>query len=207
LNLQALVPLKSIAHGKQRLAAALSAEDRHRLIKTMLVNVITALRETPDISGVNIVTGETNLPIKGCARIDDKGFGLNSALSDATRFLSAKGVDTLLVVPADLPFVTSGDIQALIDAARHSDVVVAPDLAWTCTNGLVVSPPEAIRPRFGLGSRLAHVAAAQAAGRSVTCIDRGGLALDIDEPADLETLITRGGWRYEFLSRVIRRAS
>jgi 2-phospho-L-lactate guanylyltransferase len=110
----------------------LSAEDRHRLIKTMLVNVITALRETQGISGVNIVTSETTLQLKGCARIGDKGFGLNSALSDATRFLSVKRVDRLLVVPADLPFVTSDDIQALIDAARHSDiVVVAPDLART----------------------------------------------------------------------------
>jgi 2-phospho-L-lactate guanylyltransferase len=202
-----MIPLKSLAHGKQRLAATLSPEDRHHLIRTMLANVITALRETPGISGVNIVTTETSLPIKGCALIGDKGFGLNCALTDATLLLAGKGVDTLLVVPADLPFVTSADIQALIEAARHSDVVVAPDLARTCTNGLVVSPPAAIKPRFGLRSRLAHVAAAEAAGRSVTCIDREGLALDIDEPADLETLIIRGGWRYEFLSRAIRRAS
>jgi 2-phospho-L-lactate guanylyltransferase len=207
MNLQALVPLKSIAQGKRRLAAVLNGEDRHRLIETMLVTVIGALRDTPGIAGVNVVTSETNLPIKGCARIGDKGHGLNAALSDATRFLSLGSMTTVLVVPADLPFVTSDDIQALIDAATHSDVVVAPDLAQTCTNGLVISPPEAIRPCFGVGSRLAHVTAAQAAGRSVTCIDRRGLALDIDEPDDLQTLIIHGGWRYEFLSRALRKAS
>src|SRR6202012_3170164 len=96
LNLQALVPLKSLAHGKRRLAAALSPEHRHRLIETMLRDVIAALRETPGISGISIVTGDTSLAIDGCARIGDKGFGLNSALWAAMRFIAAQGADLLL---------------------------------------------------------------------------------------------------------------
>ena len=70
-------------------------------------------------------------------------------------------------------------------------VAVVPDRHGTGTNALVLSPPDAIRPAFGEGSRDRHVAAAREAGIPFAVEELPSLALDLDTPADLVALATR----------------
>jgi 2-phospho-L-lactate guanylyltransferase len=121
--------------------------------------------------------------------------------------LAQAGARELLVLPADVPFVTPDDIRALIDAGRCSATAIAPDTADSGTNALLMSPPTLLQPRFGLRSFAAHLAAADVAGASMHVVRRPGLAHDIDEPADLDALISNGGARYGFLARALRRVS
>lgn len=74
-------------------------------------------------------------------------------------------------------------------ASGHGDsarglVLVVPDRHGEGTNALLVSPPDAIAPRFGDGSRAAH---RQAASRAhLQHLELGGpLSLDVDTAADL----------------------
>jgi 2-phospho-L-lactate guanylyltransferase len=52
----------------------------------------------------------------------------------------------------------------------------------------VLSPPGAIRPAFGEGSRARHEAAAREAGVPFAAEELPSLALDLDTPADLIAL-------------------
>ena len=47
------------------------------------------------------------------------------------------------------------------EARRSADVVIVPDRHGTGTNALVLSPPDAIVPAFGEGSKARHVEAAR----------------------------------------------
>jgi 2-phospho-L-lactate guanylyltransferase len=96
----------------------------------------------------------------------------------------------VLLVPGDTPLVDPGEVAVLLRRAHAEElsVVVVPDRHGEGTNALLLSPPDAIDPSFGPGSRMRHVAGARAAG--VTCAVEylPTLTLDVDTPADLALL-------------------
>ncbi len=53
------------------------------------------------------------------------------------------------------------------------------------SNAILMSPPDAVPLRFGDDSFRPHLAAARAAGIEPTIVHLPGIALDIDNPADL----------------------
>jgi 2-phospho-L-lactate guanylyltransferase len=70
-------------------------------------------------------------------------------------------------------------------------VVIVPDRHGTGTNGLLLSPPDAIRPSFGPGSAARHRALARAAAASWRFERVPSLLLDIDTGEDLAALRER----------------
>jgi 2-phospho-L-lactate guanylyltransferase len=70
-------------------------------------------------------------------------------------------------------------------------VVIVPDRHGTGTNGLLLSPPDAIAPSFGPGSFERHRALALAAGMPCRVERPPSLLLDIDTGADLAVLRER----------------
>ena len=207
MSLHVIVAVKGLSQGKRRLSGVLASDERRRLIVTMLEDVLATLKASPQIKAISVLTSDAAVVPPGCARIDDAGFGLNAAISHAAQLLAQAGAREILVLPADVPFATPDDIQALIDAGKTSATAIAPDAADSGTNALLMSPPTLLQPRFGLRSFAAHLAAAQAAGAFMQVVRRPGLAHDIDEPADLDALISNGGSRYGFLARALRRVS
>jgi 2-phospho-L-lactate guanylyltransferase len=105
----------------------------------------------------------------------------------------------VIALPGDLPGVTASAIDRLAEAAelamrRAPDrpvVVLVPDRHGSGTNALLLAPPTAIDFSFGEGSRVAHAAAAEAAG--ATYLELGGpLSFDVDTPDDLLEADRRG---------------
>lgn len=207
MKVHAVVPIRSLDDGKRRLAGALVRDERQQLIKTMMEDVLTTLRETSAIVSLSVLTADGSLVPDNCSHIEDPGRGLNAAVSHAARVVTALGASTMLILPADLPLVTVEDIQALINAGRDHAIVLAPDAAGIGTNALLVSPPALLEPHFGVCSRAAHVVAARALGAKVHLVHRPGLGRDIDEPQHLRALIAAARPRYTFLVYALRRAS
>ena len=207
MSLHVVVAVKGLMHGKRRLSGVLATDERHRLIATMLEDVLASLKATPGITEISVLTRDASVVPPGYARIDDASFGLNAAISHAAQLLAQAGTREMLVLPADVPLATPDDIRALIDAGRCSATAIAPDAADSGTNALLMAPPTLLQPRFGVRSFAAHLAAAQAAGASMQVVRRPGLAHDIDEPADLDALFGNGGSRYGFLAHALRRVS
>jgi 2-phospho-L-lactate guanylyltransferase len=197
VSVHVVVPLKA-RRGKTRLMGVLAEDTRSRLIGAMLAQVCAALGAA-GVRAVSILTSDADWVPSGCEHIADAGLDLNAALDVAARQLTATGSSRMLILAADLPFVTPADIEALIEAGEAHPVVIAPDLARSGTNALLLAPPLLLEPHFGTGSFAAHTRAARAAGLEPRIVQRDGLARDIDTPQDLQRLMCAEAAAYDFL--------
>lgn len=197
----AIVPFKALEAAKQRLAGLLTPPERKDLMLTMAHDVLTALSQSSALSGVLIVsrTPEADaLAAKfGAERFhESQDADLPGALTEASSYLSEHhGARGIMVVPADVPLLEAGDIDAVL-AGHDLDnptgaVTVVPDSAQLGTNALVLSPPGIIDFIFDGKSFKPHVDAAFAAGLTPEVASARGFELDIDTAEDLRILLAR----------------
>jgi 2-phospho-L-lactate/phosphoenolpyruvate guanylyltransferase len=193
----AVLPIKRFARAKQRLRAGVDGPARERLAAAMAEDVLDALGVMAAIDRVVVVTAEDSVAAQaaraGALVIpdpDEAGQSAAAALGvlAATRELSAQRV---LLVPGDTPGLDQADVEVLL--ARTEPVVIVPDRHGAGTNALALSPPGAIAPAFGPGSRARHEAAADAAGLERVTLALPSLTHDVDTPDDLAALRARGG--------------
>jgi 2-phospho-L-lactate guanylyltransferase len=98
----------------------------------------------------------------------------------------------VLLVPGDCPLANPYDLAALIaHPAPPPSALIVPDRHGTGTNGLLLAPPGAITPSFGIGSCERHRALAIAAEISWRIERPASLLLDIDTREDLDALRAR----------------
>ena len=197
MRIEGVVPLKDLARGKSRLAGTLAEPERVRLIRAMLAHVIDVAGAQPALAQLSVLTIDRELVPRPADHLPDSGEELNAALARAALARRAAGADVLLILAADLPFVTSEEIGALLEASRAGGVVAAPDWKHTGTNALAFPLGHEFATHFGPGSLAAHEAEARAAGLAFTLMQRPGLAFDVDEPHQLEALARDE--RYAFL--------
>jgi 2-phospho-L-lactate guanylyltransferase len=171
----------------------LTAKQRHSMYFTLARRIITALRDVPMVRDTVIVTASAevevfaeHLGVPVMHQMRDEG--INCACAAAIASSSAAGITVALIVSGDLPMVTSNAITALLQFAdvQHPGITIVPDRHHRGTNALVCSPADAFRLRFGPDSFAEHVRAAQAQGLVSRVFESGELALDIDEPEDLD---------------------
>jgi 2-phospho-L-lactate/phosphoenolpyruvate guanylyltransferase len=187
----AVIPVKETAGAKQRLAPALSAELRQALALAMLEDVLAAVAGVGGLGGIVLVTIDTQAV--GLARrygattvAVGARDGHTGAVVAGARHLMAQGRGTMLTLPGDLPLVAAGEIERLI--AAHSQApafTIAPAHDDLGSNAIVMSPPDAVKLRFGEDSFFPHLAAARAAGIEPCVVRLPGIAFDIDNPQDL----------------------
>jgi 2-phospho-L-lactate guanylyltransferase len=131
--------------------------------------------------------------------LPDPGGGLNPALEAGRAALLLQGAAELVVLPADLPFVTAADIDRLVESGRRGGFALATDAAGTGTNALYVRPPVPFRFQFGPGSRFLHMDEAARVGLGAELLHIGGLEFDVDGPSDLGELLARDPPRFRSL--------
>ena len=199
----AIIPVGAIEGAKSRLGAVLDAEERRDLALRLAETTVSAAVATPGIDETLVVTPDDevrDLALRAGARpLRQRGGGLNDGLRQARDEAVAAGARAILVLPIDIPRVSSALLEPLVGLAGGSEPLVAivPDRHGRGTNALLVSPPDVIEFSFGGDSKDAHVGAARVVGARVEVLD-GPLTLDIDTPEDLliaqaETPETVGG--------------
>jgi 2-phospho-L-lactate guanylyltransferase len=185
----ALVPVKPFRLAKTRLSGALSPARRATLARALLMRTLDVLARVEELSGILIVSTDPFALELGQQRnvttLRDSGDGLNGALGQARAAALARGARAALVLPADLPRLTPGDVRALLALAAGADVVVAPSLDGHGTNALYTRPPDALHYAFGPESFREHLAQAETSGLCVRVCATPGFALDLDTPEDL----------------------
>ncbi len=175
--LTAVVPMKSTEFAKSRLAPVLDAAGRRALAQQMLDHVLATLRDA----------GLGSVRVAG----DNQGKGdLNADVTEAARLVEREGASHLLLVMADLPYLASDDIAALIEAGRDNAVVIA-EAKDGGTNAMLLTPPTVLEFAFATHrpSATFHADSARRAGIEPMILRRPGLARDIDTPADLAALV------------------
>jgi 2-phospho-L-lactate guanylyltransferase len=198
----AVVPVRSLSGGKSRLGEPLDAEERADLVLALLIRTVEQALAATRLAGVVVVSEDADLLRRarafGAASLQQELDGLNQGLDEA-RAAAAPEATAILILPADLPGIAASAIDELAEAAATASrsapdrpvVVLVPDRHGTGTNALLVAPPNAIDFCFGIDSRAAHRAAAQAAGASYVEV-AGPLAFDVDTPDDLLEADRRG---------------
>jgi 2-phospho-L-lactate guanylyltransferase len=188
-NIWAIVPVKRLGRAKQRLAPVLSRGERAGLARTMLHDVLTTLRATPQLAGIVVVSGDPAVAklatlFDACIVGDVMESGVNAAVQQGLRTLEASSAGAL-IVPADVPFATVVDLQAVIRELDNYPVVLVPALSDGGTNTLAMRRPDLIAPSFGDDSFARHQALARDAGVGCGILRSEGLGRDIDYPKDL----------------------
>ncbi len=196
MSLIAVIPVKPFEAGKARLAGFLSREARAALCRRLFEHVLDIACAARGVDGVIVVSRDDKVRViaesRGVAYLEETDqTGLNAALSQARACAINRAASSVLVLPADLPFVTAAEIGALIDARESPSVVIAPDEDGEGTNALLITPAPLIEFAFGPGSYGIHCAAARKAGVDPVAVERPGLAFDLDAPDDLSRIADR----------------
>jgi 2-phospho-L-lactate guanylyltransferase len=184
-----VVPVKPFGEGKSRLSAVLSPTQRAELSQRWLIHVLTTAAEWAHLAGIAVISRDPAVLALaeglGALPILEEGDDLNSALTQACQVVLDAGAEAVLMLPSDLPLLTTEDLDELYALALQGHgVVIAPSLDGG-TNALLLRPPQAIAFAFGEDSFARHVALADAAGLPCHVYNSSTLALDIDHPEDL----------------------
>jgi 2-phospho-L-lactate guanylyltransferase len=201
----AILPVKRFSLAKQRLGASVTETLRLELARAMVADVLAALAETDACEITIVVTREESVAeaaaAAGALIVEDvPDAGQSAAAELGIRRALAEGLERILCVPGDCPALEPAELEALLDRGADEaggrgggrrEVVIVPDRHGTGTNGLLLSPPDAIAPSFGPGSFERHRALALAAGLHCRVERPASLLLDVDTGADLAALRER----------------
>jgi 2-phospho-L-lactate guanylyltransferase len=192
----AVIPVKDAALAKQRLADALSSRLRKDLALAMFQDVLEAVAAVPQLHGIAVVTADRSvaeIARHWGAEVWSEGAhdGHTGAVSAAARRLAATS-STMLTLPGDIPLVSSVDISSVLGAhLRAPAFTIAPAWDKRGSNAVICSPADVVPLRFGPDSYFPHLAAARAVGLTPTVVHNGAIALDIDEPPDLQRFMIK----------------
>jgi 2-phospho-L-lactate guanylyltransferase len=186
------VPIKELDGAKQRLAPLLTPAQRRALIEVMMSEVLEAVTTTNSLAGVMVVTVDphaTALATRLGARVVTDGArdGHTGSVTAGLKLLAKEGRAGMLTLPADIPAVTSQEINLVVGAhlPGRPSFTISPAHDHLGSNTVICSPPDAVPLRFGDNSYYPHLDAAQRCGIEPTVIHQPGIAMDIDHPVDL----------------------
>ncbi len=193
-----LIPFKSLATAKQRLAEALNQQQRSQLAEAMLRDVVTAAAGVTDHVDVALVTGDAAAQRMaeefGFLMIEDtRNESETAAIEMATAWSEQRGYDATIVVPADIPLITGEELERVLEAAPDEGAVFVPAYDGRGSNCILRRPASIIPLRFGNDSFAPHCAAMKRTGKELILLDLPGIGLDVDNPHELELLVQRNG--------------
>jgi len=198
----ALVPLKDRSAAKSRLSTILDEESRRELAKGLAENVLDALTNADEITGICVVTDDHHLSnlatAYGVEVMADPQKGLNPAVSFGLRQLAERGVEQCLILHGDLPLVSASDVDGLIrshrrqlEATKGEAIGLVACKNGQGTNALILRPASQFPLHYGKDSFRRHLDEAEKAGVQPVILEQPLIALDIDTPEDLVAAANR----------------
>ena len=199
MNVAALMPVKGFRNAKQRLSPLLDSAAREILAETMFRDILRQVRLARGLVGAFVVTGDE----KVAAIASDAGVeviretaenGETRAVDFARLELKRAGCEAVLILPGDLPLARAADIEQVLaqipGAATAPFALLVPSHDRLGTNALLLAPPDVIQLRFGYDSFSFHSDQVRKQGLPLRCFENEHIALDIDEPQDLERFLS-----------------
>ena len=185
---QVVVPVKSFARAKARLAPALALPERAELARRMATGVVHAAGPARTWVVCDDEDVAAWAEAEGAAVCRQPGEGLNGAVNAAVLERFAAGATRVVVVHGDLPLVSS--LAWLEEVDEPGAVVLAADRHGTGTN-VISTPTPAFRFAYGPGSFARHLDEVARLGLVARIAEDVALGWDVDEPADLAALPRR----------------
>jgi len=186
-----VIPVKSFRKAKRRLACILTVEQRAKLSRLLLMDVLDTLCATRCVQGITVVGSDPSLrgvvrnPVELQLLGTDGGYSHDVAV--ALNDLTSSAIRRILIMPADMPAITSGEVECL-EQTHPPGWTLCPAAVDGGTNAIVFTPPLAMPLQFGPSSFRRHLQAARDLGLDVNIVRLPGFARDIDRPDDLAWL-------------------
>jgi 2-phospho-L-lactate guanylyltransferase len=111
----------------------------------------------------------------------------------ATRICEDRGIESTLVIPADIPLIQPWELEEILRYAPQEGSVLVPAADGRGTNAAFRRPANLFPLRFGNDSFKPHYSAARATGKLCVVLNLPCIAVDVDNPSDLQQLVSLPG--------------
>mgnify|MGYP001327444417 CR=1 FL=1 len=187
-----IIPVKSFQKSKTRLQ--LSEDKTIELCRLLLEEVIKTVSESEVIDKIIVVTNEEQVSdiiekydCKKILDVDEKS--VNDAVRLPETFLIENKFTHSIVLPLDVPFFYSEDIEKLLEFSEEKSVIIVPSRHFDGTNALLRTPIDSMKPRYDEGSYSFQLDSAKNSDVKICVGLIYRLMLDIDSTEDLEFVI------------------
>ena len=199
-----IIPVKSFQKSKTRLQ--LSEEKTIELCRLLLREVIKTGSESGLIDKIIVVSNEDRISDiieeYDCKRIlDVNEESVNDAVGLAESYLLENEFTHSIVLPLDVPFFYSEDMEKLLNFSEEKLVVIVPSRHFDGTNALLRTPINSMKPRYDEGSYSFQIESAKNFDVKICVGLIYRLMLDIDSVEDLEFVIKQN-IKPEFCSKI-----
>lgn len=184
----AILPLRTLASAKSRLALELAQPLHRDLVQAMRADTVAAVRAATRVGRVLLVLDAADEPAgDGVEMLIQSSPGLNGAVGDAARYARRRWPsDGLVALVGDLPALSATALDDVLAAAGHVVRGFVADASGAGTTLITACPPASLRPRFGDGSASRHSAVAAALPAA------DAVRHDVDTLADLHAAAQLG---------------
>ena len=201
MKVAVLIPVKGFRNAKQRLSPLLDAAERETLAEAMFRDVLRQVLLARRVHATFVVTGNdavADIALALGAEVIREAAerGETDAVDFARRHLKSAGWEAVLIIPADMPLLCARDLDELLsqlpEDARAPFALLVPSHDRMGTNALLLAPPDIIKLRFGYDSFSYHMTQVSAQKLPLRFSENERIALDIDEPKDLQRCLAIG---------------
>ena len=186
-----IIPIKNVNEAKHRLESILSPKERRDLFVVMFEDVLATMMKVPELDRVSVATicpTAVEIARRNGASILSTGLdrGQTAAVAMAAKALYEDGIESMLMIPGDVPLVTVEEIQTVLEVhGKEPSITIVPARDEKGSNCIALSPPTALPLCFGANSYFPHLENAQKHGLDLNTPKLHGIGLDIDTPEDL----------------------
>ncbi len=187
-----IIPVKSFQKSKTRLE--LSEKKTIELFRLLLREVIKTVSESGLIDEIIVISNEDQISDiideYNCKKIlDVNEKSVNDAVGLAESYLIENEFTHSIVLPLDVPFFYSEDIEKLLEFSEEKSVIIVPSRHFDGTNALLRTPIDSMKPRYDEGSYSFQLDSAKNSDVKICVGLIYRLMLDIDSTEDLEFVI------------------
>jgi 2-phospho-L-lactate guanylyltransferase len=191
-----VVLVKGFDSAKQRLSPALDPQARRSLAVRNAERALRAARAGDRVLAVcgSLEAAELARTLGAEVLLEERPAGQNPAARRGLEHAEAGGAAAVLLLSSDLPLVSPEVVTEMISTGQRMGSPAALAAAATGrggTNALYLSPPGSVGLHFGEASLEKFAGDAAERGVPFEIFESSSLALDLDEPSDLEALRTR----------------
>ena len=186
----AIIPVKSFSKAKTRLT--ISSEKTVDMCKLMLGEVLQTISTSKKIDNTIIVSRDQSVFDIGkkfgvIEVFDELESGVNNAIILADEYISDSEFDTSIILPQDIPFFNSSDLDNLFSFfQRKNSVIIVPSRQFNGTNSLIRNPSRIMTTRYDEGTYKSHLDEAKCNNIDFSLVLIRRLMLDIDTKDDIE---------------------
>ena len=186
----AIIPVKSFSKAKTRLT--ISSEKTVDMCKLMLGEVLQTISTSKKIDNTIIVSRDQSVFDIGkkfgvIEVFDELESGVNNAIILADEYISDSEFDTSIILPQDIPFFNSSDLDNLFSFfQRKNSIIVVPSRQFNGTNSLIRNPSRVMTTRYDEGTYKSHLDEAKRNNVDFSLVLIRRLMLDIDSQSDIE---------------------